>query len=86
MPIFKEKDLYLGPLEFFEDEGFDARAPARAARARAPRFRIWTSGVVPDLWLVALFCPIKKEFHTPPYCVCNVLWYEKLERSVLCTV
>ena len=26
----KEKDLYLGPLEFFEDEGFDARAPARA--------------------------------------------------------
>ena len=30
MPIFKEKDLYLGPLEFFEDEGFDARAPARA--------------------------------------------------------
>ena len=23
---------------------------------------------MPDLWLVDLFCPIKKKFHTPPYC------------------
>ena len=22
---------------------------------------------MPDLWLVDLFCPIKKKFHTPPY-------------------
>ena len=24
---------------------------------------------MPDLWLVALFCPITKNFHTPPYCL-----------------
>ena len=36
-------------------------------RVRAPKFRIWTSKIMPDLWLVALFCPIKKKFHTPPY-------------------
>ena len=32
-------------------------------RRRAPRalkFWIWTSKIMPDLWLVALFCPIKK--------------------------
>ena len=38
-------------------------------RRRAPKFRIWTSKIMPDLWLVALFCPIKKKFHTPPYCL-----------------
>ena len=33
-----------------------------------PKFWIWTSKIMPDLWLVDLFCPIKKNFHTPPYC------------------
>ena len=35
VPIFIKKYWYLSPLEFFENENFDARAPARAARARA---------------------------------------------------
>ena len=34
---------------------------------RVPKFWIWTSKIMPDLWLLALFCPIKKKFHTPPY-------------------
>ena len=25
--------------------------------------------IIPDLWLLDLFCPIKKKFQTPPYCV-----------------
>ena len=50
----------MGPLEFFENENFDARAP---------KIWIWTSKIIPDLWLVDLFWPIKKNFHTPPpYC------------------
>ena len=28
LPIFPKKYLYLGPLEFFENENFDAHAPA----------------------------------------------------------
>ena len=32
---------------------------------RASKLRIWTSKIMPDL---DLFCPIKKKFHTPPYC------------------
>ena len=36
---------------------------------RVPKLRIWTSKIMPDLWLLALFCPIKKKFHTPPYCL-----------------
>ena len=32
---FQKKILIFKPLEFFENENFDARAPARAARARA---------------------------------------------------
>ena len=51
VPIFTKKYLYLSPLEFFENENFDARAP---------KLRIWTSKIMPDLWLLDLFCPIKK--------------------------
>ena len=29
-------------------------------RRHAPKFWIWTSKIMPDLWLVDLFCPIKK--------------------------
>ena len=54
---FQKKYWYLSPLEFFENENFDVRAP---------KLRIWTSKIMPDLWLVDLFCPIKKKFHTPP--------------------
>ena len=36
-------------------------------RAHVLKFWIWTSKIMPDLWLVDLFCPIKKYFHTPPY-------------------
>ena len=49
----------MGPLEFFENENFDARAP---------KFWNWTSKIIPDLWLLDLFCPIKKKFLTSPYC------------------
>ena len=31
-------------------------------------FWIWTSKIIPDLWLLDLFCLIKNNFHTPPYC------------------
>ena len=37
-------------------------------RRRAPKFWNWTSKIIPELWLLDLFCPIKKNFHTPPYC------------------
>ena len=43
------------------------RVRRRAPRARAPKLRITTSKIMPDLWLCALFCPIQKKFHTPPY-------------------
>ena len=42
----------MGPLEFFENENFDARAP---------KIWIWTSKIMPDLWLSAVFCQIKKK-------------------------
>ena len=61
MPIFIKKYKYLGPLEFFENENFDLRA-----LVRTPKIWIWTSKIIPDLWLVDLFWPIKKNFHTPP--------------------
>ena len=41
----------MGPLEFFKNENFDARAP---------KFWNWTSEIMTDLWLLDLFCPIKK--------------------------
>ena len=58
MPIFTKKYYYLGPLEFVQNENFDARAP---------KFWIWTSKIIPDLWLLDLFSLIKTNFHTPPY-------------------
>ena len=39
----------------------------RPPSAHAPKFWIWTYKIMPDLWLVDLFCLIKKKFHTPPY-------------------
>ena len=58
----------MGPLEFFENENFEAGAPASALK-----FWNWTSKIIPDLWLLDLFCLIKKKFYTPPYCV----WVEE---------
>ena len=29
-------------------------------RMRAPKMQIWTPKIIPDLWLSAVFCPIKK--------------------------
>ena len=52
------RGLGLSPLEFFENKNFDPSAPVRAERA--PKLWIWTSKIMPDLWLVDLFCPIKK--------------------------
>ena len=59
MPIFTKKILIF-PLDFFENENFDAHAQGCTLRTCAE--------IMPDLWLVDLFCPIKINFHTPPYC------------------
>ena len=49
---------------------------------RACKIWIWTSKIIHDLWLVDLFWPIKKKFHTPHYCTVHMYsWEEKL-----CTV
>ena len=64
LSIFTKKYYFLGPLEFFENENFDACAPAK--------YLSWTSKIIPDLWLLYLFCPIKKMFHTPPYWIVSV--------------
>ena len=53
-------------MEFFENENFDG------PRALAPKFCIWTSKIMPDLWLADLFCPIKKKFpHSTLLCYSN---------------
>ena len=44
--------------------------------ARLLKFWICTSKIIPDLWLVDLFWPIKKNFHTPPYCT---LYFRQFE-------
>ena len=44
--------LIFSPLEFFENENFEARVP---------KIWIWTSKIMPDLKLSAVFCQIKKE-------------------------
>ena len=36
-------------------------------RQRALKIWIWTFKIIPDLWLSAIFCPIKKIKITPPY-------------------
>ena len=49
---------------------------------------------MPDLWLVDLFCPIKKKFHTPPYilksssCVGWLEWWPMFlpNESIMCWV
>ena len=61
VPILTKKYLYFSPLEFFANENFDACA------LQAPKLLIWTSKIMPEFWLLDLFCPIKKKFHTPPY-------------------
>ena len=43
-----------------------------ARLAPALKIWIWTSKIIPDLWLVNLFWPIKKKFHTPPKCASSV--------------
>ena len=42
-----------------------------APRMCVPKLWIWTSKIMPDLWLLDLFCPIKKKNHTPPYWMCS---------------
>ena len=63
MPIFTKKYqyYYLGHLEFLENENFDTRA-----LVGVPKFWNWTFKIIPDLWLLDLFCLIKKNVHTPP--------------------
>ena len=41
---------------------------------RAPNFWIWTPKIIPDLWLNAVFCPIKKNLSTLPqhYLLCLI--------------
>ena len=46
---FLKKYKNLGPLAIFENENFAAHAP-----------KIWIYKIIPDLWLSAVFCPIKK--------------------------
>ena len=60
----------MDPLEFFENENFDTRAS---------KIWIWTYKIIPDLWFVDLFWPIKQKFHTPPYC-------RRVEQQLYCTV
>ena len=58
MPIFtKNINIYVDPLEFFENENFGPRVL---------KIWIWTSITMPDLWLLDLFCPIKKIFTLHP--------------------
>ena len=45
LPIFIKKYYYLGALETFENENFDVCAL---------KIWIWTSKIIPDLWLVDL--------------------------------
>ena len=54
---FHKKYKYLSPLEFLENENFDVHE-----LVLAKKFWNLTSKIirVPDLWLLDLFCPIKK--------------------------
>lgn len=54
-------------MEFFIKKTFTC-VHWRALRALVLTLWIWTSKIMPDLWLLDLFCPIKKNVHTPPYC------------------
>ena len=78
----------MGPLEFFENENFDAHAPARAAGARIKIWN-WTSKIKLDLWLLDLFCPIKKKF---PHSTLLLMFYYificdvRAHCTVYCTV
>ena len=56
---FHTKILIFAPLEFLKMKTL----------THAPKIWICTSKIIPDLWLVDLFWPIKKKFHTPPYFV-----------------
>ena len=47
---------------------FEMKNLTRVRRC-VPIFQIWTFKIIPDLWLLDLFCPIKKKIHTPPYLV-----------------
>ena len=44
-------------MNFFENENF----------AKSARTKIWTSKIIPDLWLDAVYGPMKKIKITPPY-------------------
>ena len=44
------------------------------ASTHPPKFWIWTSKIMPDLWLVDLLCLIKKKFHTSPYYRVPPVW------------
>ena len=50
----------MGPLEFF------LKWKLWRACAGLPKVWNWTSNIIPDLWLLDLFCPIKKKFNPPP--------------------
>ena len=68
MPIFTKKLNFWVPWNFFK-----MKTLTRVHR-RALKFWNWTSKIIPDLWLLDLFCPIKTNFYTPPYCTRSPRW------------
>ena len=64
---FHQKYKYLGPLEFFENENFDVHAPPCTDNLDL-NFPYHTWPLVSWPVLSSMFWPIKKKFHTPPYC------------------
>ena len=46
------------------------------------KFWIWASKIIPDLWLLDLFWPIKKKFHTLPYYTVTYMVYLASEFSI----
>ena len=67
----------MGPWNFLK---MKTLTPVRQ-RAHSPKIGIWTSKIIPHLWLVDLFWPIKKKFHTKPYCTCMNLSLKRGDRT-----
>ena len=58
----------------------------RMRRAHTLKIWLWTSEIIPALWLVVLYWPIKKDFHTPPYCTVYNVHSSTYSYSILYTV
>ena len=61
LAYFHQKILIFGPPGIFWKW--------KLGRACVPKFWNLTSKIIPDLWLLDLFCPINTNFHTSPYTV-----------------